>query len=467
MTLRPPLLSHPRYRVADLFCGCGGLTRGLELTGRFQAVLGIDIHKSSVETFVANHGTPEERPAAILSDIRDVQLDDLWKHLAKYGIHEPGDLECLVGGPPCEGFSRNKVYLNHAEGAKKVAPIKYEEEKYWKTAWKGLSNQSKSKLKSKTLRAYNPFLDDPRNLLFRSFLDITAELLPKIVVIENVQQMLQHASGAMAKEVFERLRALDYRTECRILNAADFGVPQIRKRVFFLAVRNDVLIPDTLLPWPKQTHSALEASDAAGGFPGDHGAYVTVREAIADLPLQRPERQPDKKMSSEPTEYPSVLLSEFRRFARSNGGIPLNNFYRTPSAEVIAKLRAMRPGMKAHHLPKKLQTKKYYYNAYARLEWDKPSNTITKSFIYPGSGKFGHPDEDRVISYREAARLQSFDDAFRFIGSSQEAISHMIGSAVPPRLGCAFGQALATALDELQKRQKGELPQHSRMLAQR
>lgn len=457
-------VSREQMRLVDLFCGCGGLSRGLERTGRFITTFGVDIHKASVETFIRNHGTANARPSAHLGDIRDMSPAEIWQALKRFGITKPGQLECLVGGPPCEGFSRNKVYVhrndgnNDHAGVSTVPPVEYREQKYWQAAWSAAPNGNGHPAHGRAVRAYNPFLTDPRNFLFRSFLDIADLLRPKIILIENVRQMLSHADGSIAEEIISRLAKSGYRAEARVLNTADFGVPQLRQRAFFVAVRQDLLKEGTELPWPKATHSGggelplfasrkASANGMQGKLPGDCGHHVTVEEAIRDLPPSHPESEGNPQRPA--TEYPPALMSKFRRFVRSRVQTPANHVHRTPSKQVIDRLRAMKPGMKPHQLPPELQTRKYYYNAYGRLEWDRPANTITKSFIYPGSGKFGHPTDPRVISYREAARLQSFDDDFEFYAGSQEGVSHMIGSAVPPLLGYRFGMEFVAFLDRI------------------
>lgn len=464
-----------RYTVVDLFCGCGGLSRGLERTGRFWTCFGVDIHRPCIETFNLNHGTADRRPVGHLGDIREVRPEEVWAALAPYGIKAAGELDCLVGGPPCEGFSRNTVYTKRIDtgpdpaGVTRVAPVTYKGEKYWQVAWQTTPlGGGATREVEKVVRAYNPFLNDPRNFLFRAFLDQAAFLQPKLIVIENVQQMLTHDDGAIAAEIIDSLSAMGYNSEARVLNAAEFGVPQLRRRAFFLAVRRDLEQKMGSLPWPTITHGeralaslSPERCRADHLLPGDQGAFVTVEEAIKDLPEARSvgEGNPPAPASA----YPFAHLSDFRRFVRSQETTPANHVYRTPGEQVINRLRAMRPGMKTHELPQDLQTKKYYYNAYGRLEWGKPANTITKSFIYPGSGKFGHPEDDRIISYREAARLQSFDDDFTFYAKSQEGISHMIGSAVPPLLGYRFGEAIAHALDKLKHAESRNISDRHRL----
>jgi DNA (cytosine-5)-methyltransferase 1 len=469
------LATPSKYRVVDLFCGCGGLSRGLERTDRFRTILGVDIDEAALNTFASNHGSVRKRPSTWLGDIRDLSLGHVWTLLGKHGITTRSELDCLVGGPPCEGFSRNKVYTNgggadDAADPRASQPKEYREEKYWQTAWQAPSEAAKPGTERRTVQAYNPFLDDPRNKLFRWFLELAEGLRPKLVLIENVRQILSHQNGIIASEIIERLETMGYVATSRVLNAAQFGVPQLRHRVFFVAVRKDLMSAHQDFAWPEATHRDSKEPDLFSvqeGLEGDNGLFVTVREAIGDLPPAKPERSVSGIERAALSAYPEAPLSTFRRFVRSRVAAPANHIYRTPSEQVMARVRAMRPGMKPHHLPKDLQTKKYYYNAYGRLEWDRPANTITKSFLYPGSGKFGHPGSDRIISYREAARLQSFDDDFTFHASSQESLADMIGSAVPPLLGLRFGQKFAQFLDQALTRasgrhQRSTLPKRAR-----
>jgi DNA (cytosine-5)-methyltransferase 1 len=446
------------YRVVDLFCGCGGLSRGLERTGRFSTVFGVDIDPAALNTFQRNHGMAAGRPPSVwCGDIRDLSIGVIQETLSNHGITKRGDLDCLVGGPPCEGFSRNKVYTDIHEARnlkidrRALAPKQYRERKYWQSAWQAPARASTLLPKGRAVQAYNPFLDDPRNNLFRWFLDVADAFRPKVILIENVRQILQHRDGEIAREIVERLENLGYSAASKVLNAAEFGVPQLRYRAFFIAARKDLLADGGALPWPNATHHSAREDDlfrATDVFPGDQGLFVTVREAIADLPPAIAQRSVETVERHALEIYPRAPLSKFRGFVRSLTASPANHIYRTPSEQVMARMRAMQPGMKPHDLPRELQTKKYYYNAYGRLEWDQPANTITKSFLYPGSGKFGHPSQDRIISYREAARLQAFDDDFTFYASSQESLAHMIGSAVPPLVGFQFGRRFAAFLDE-------------------
>jgi DNA (cytosine-5)-methyltransferase 1 len=220
-------------------------------------------------------------------------------------------------------------------------------------------------------------------------------------------------------------------------------VPQMRRRAFIVAFRNDVrgdARAEALFPLP--THVAADEPGGLKTLPGDRGKHVTVWEAIGDLPLPRTE----SGTRSRDALLQKLTISKYRRFVRRSGPVA-DHEERSLSKGVLARLKAMKPGMRSHHLPKKLRTRKFFYNAYARLEWNRPANTITKSFAYLGSGKFGHPEQNRGLTIREAARLQSFPDDFKFCDESVKTLAMMVGGAVPPLLSKAFGLKFVALLD--------------------
>jgi DNA (cytosine-5)-methyltransferase 1 len=295
---------------------------------------------------------------------------------------------------------------------------------------------------------------DDRNELFRVMLQAAAVLRPKIILLENVREIITYNDGAIISEIEEAL-ATNYTIAVRILNAADYGVPQMRRRAFIVAVRNDIrgeTLAEAFFPLP--THIATSETVGLKTLQGDRGKHVTVWEAIGDLPLPR---AVSGTRSREAT-LQKLTITGYRRFVGRSGSVK-NHEERALSKRVLARLKAMKPGMRSHHLPKKLRTRKFFYNAYARLEWNRPANTITKSFVNLGSGKFGHPDQDRGVTIREAARLQSFPDDFQFCDASLKTLATMVGGAVPPLLAKAFGLRIAALLDEKANRKRS--PSHS------
>lgn len=186
--------------------------------------------------------------------------------------------------------------------------------------------------------------------------------------------------------------------------------------------------------------------DDPAWLPGDSGYWVNVREAIGDLPVAKPEGQ------GEPLKlrYPEAPSTVFRSLMRSQSGVLYNHVARKLGKGGLDRLRALKPGQRCDELPEHLRPKSYYHYSYTRLRWSEPARTITKFVYHVGSGQFGHPEEDRAITIREAARLQSFPDDFRFIGTTEiRKLSSLVGSAVPPLLARSLGRQIAQYLDEV------------------
>lgn len=404
----------PRYSVFDAFCGCGGLSYGLAMTGRFRTLLGNDIKQEAGETFRHNHELLEGvRPQAIVEPIENLSAGDVQEVLNK-AIGEPKHrLDCLIGGPPCEGFSQNRTING-------------------------------------TGMRTNKLIGDPRNDLFRWFVKLAAALQPKVVLIENVPDLVRHRNGETREEIIAALDAAGYRTAVRVLNAADYGVPQMRRRAFFLCQRKDDFArtgvalefpTPTHIPYPLQHPSLLDAVD---WLPGDSGYWVSVREAIGDL--HSPTEHDNYDHST--VRYPDAKLTAFRSLMRNPQSVPFNHLARKLGKGGLVRLQAMRSGQTCAELPDDLRPKSHYHYSYTRLSWSEPARTITKFAYHVGSGQFGHPAEDRAVTMREAARLQSFPDSFSFVGTNEiRKLSALVGSAVPPLLARALGQKLAQYLD--------------------
>lgn len=357
--------------------------------------MGLDNHRDSLDTFSANHSNA----LVVEEDITTAPLD----HLSELLELSWGELDCLAGGPPCQSFSKN-------------VPAR----------WR--------------------FLEDDRNFLFRWFLDVVEMLGPKTVLIENVAELAGAHNGAVREQITSRLADLGYGVIWDRLLAADYGIPQMRRRVFFLASR----VGDERLTFPTPTHGPAETSAEPGG-PDLRSPYVTVRDAISDLPsLEAGEGVRSMPYGSEPS-------TEYQRMLRSDATEVRDHEARELAPMQLARIRAMKPGQRMADLPKPLQTKQGYGGAYGRLEWDKPALTITTWVFHPGSGRFGHPVDDRTITMREAARLQGFNDSFRFSGSYNSK-ARQIGNAVPPPLARTLAEVLA---GQLNHHYESELPRES------
>jgi DNA (cytosine-5)-methyltransferase 1 len=436
-----------KFSVAELFCGCGGFSHGFWRTGQFETVLGNDIKKFALETFRLNHSHGIHEPAVVEQDIRTVPDSELVRLLSSKGVK---NLDVLLGGPPCQGFSQ----MRRSEGRRDSKVVRF--------------------------GGYNKLDQDPRNDLVLRFLEIAAALNPKVIVIENVPQFLSHyhdgKRGGIAQQVEEVLGELGYEVACGILNAADYGVPQLRQRAVIIGSR----LGKINLPIP--THGEPELVAGSGTQP-----WVTVKDALGDLPANPPIHD---TLAGEVGAYVGSAKSAFAKQMRTSKNFPFNHTTRTYQKQIIAIIQNMLPGetwdeasarmrLKFEMLIKKAVLKgekegaarkrlesegeiipafykRYYWSAYTRLSENRPALTITANANFLGSGRFTHPRMDRGITMREAARLQSFDDAFTFYTSDNASKKtenlgvglDMIGEAVPPLLARAIGETVAVHLDE-------------------
>jgi len=436
----------PTYTVAEMFCGCGGFSHGFWTTGRFRTVFGNDVKEFALKTFERNHTHDGFAPATIREDIRTVPDSRILEVISeKCG----GSLDCLLGGPPCQGFSQMR-----RNGERKGSKIV-------------------------KFGGYNNLDQDPRNDLVLRFLEVAAALNPKVIVIENVPQFLSHyhdgKRGGIAQQVEEVLIEMGYQVSCDVLNAADYGVPQLRQRAVILASR----IGPAILPMP--THVDPEIPT---GWPGR--SWVTVGDALSDLP----QKAPLHESLGGSNAYLSEPENDFLKAMRTSNHFPFNHVTRSYQNQIIKIIQQMRQGetwddacvrMRKKYKSlitkevakgstektaiKKLEVagkinpvffKRYYWSAYTRLAWNRPALTITANANFLGSGRFTHPEADRGITIREAARLQSFDDGFEFVTSNNEQKwsenlgvgLDMIGEAVPPLLAKAIANSITVHLDE-------------------
>jgi DNA (cytosine-5)-methyltransferase 1 len=273
-------------------------------------------------------------------------------HCSTEDINNTGNFpatDVIIGGPPCQGFSNLGAHL----------------------------------------------ANDPRNQLWRHYVRAVEQSLPAVFVVENVPPLLNSEEG---QELIRETRALGYSVEGRILNAADYGVPQVRKRTIIIGSR----IGSVLFPEP--THIDPKKRDL---LTLDRYDWVTVRQAIGDLPF-------------EPTEHSL-------------------HFRRNPTPKSIERYKHIPPGGNRWNLPPELmpdcwkRKTKGGTDLFGRLRWDEPSVTIRTEFFKPEKGRYLHPEAHRPITHREAARIQGFPDEFVFEGSKIE-IAKQIGNAVPVQL---------------------------------
>lgn len=366
-----------QMKVIDLFCGCGGMSWGLRKAG-FEVLAGIDNWRPALKTFKLNH--PEA--LAINADMRTLDPKDL---MEKLNITK-GELDCIVGGPPCQGFSKN-------------VPASYR------------------------------FLEDPRNQMFRHFISFVESLYPKTVVMENVAEIRNAYSGEVRKEIVRMLEYLGYDTSVRIMYGPDYGIPQRRRRCIFFASRTNVSPA-----FPEPTFSSSESQSLFGTTE----KYRSAWSAISDMPrLENGE-------GTEPVPYDGPPGNTYQKEMRADSRLLYDHVAKKLNEKQFRRISSLKPGQGIKDLPPEIRPKSGYSGAYGRLDFEMIAPTITRWVFHPGSGRFCHPREARLITIREAARIQSFSDDFVFSGTYVQK-SHQVGNAVPPLLMHALADRIGKA----------------------
>jgi DNA (cytosine-5)-methyltransferase 1 len=354
------------FQVIDLFAGCGGLTAGLHRTGRYQTVGAVEIDLAAATTYAENYGKELIKPGSIVN----------WQPSA---LASTADV--IVGGPPCQGFSNL--------GAKR--------------------------------------LDDPRNQLWREYVRVLTEVRPKAFLIENVDRFARSEEFlALQDETQPGGKLENYELHWKVVNAADYGAAQIRKRTIVIGTRRD--LKPIKIP--------------AGTVSKEN--WRTVGDCFAGLRAHVPET--DQLLPPEVTVAPHGprVPGAFRGLT-----LHLTREYREISRK---RFRWIPEGGNRFDLPDDLKSPCWIKHTsgssdvMGRLRWDRPSVTIRTEFFKPEKGRYLHPTEDRAITHLEAARIQGFDDSFKWCGSKVQ-IARQIGNAVPVELAEAMGKHIAESLD--------------------
>lgn len=356
-------------KVIDLFSGSGGSAVGFAQAG-FEIAVAVDIDKAASATFKANFPLT----TVINSDIKHVTGESLLKLVGT----KNGDDIVMIACPPCQGFSN--------------------------------------------ARRKSQAMSDPRNNLIHEFVRIVDEIKTVAFVMENVAGLVNGIGKNVFEGVLKRLNNLGYRTIYDVVDCADYGVPQRRKRLVVIGTR----LPDLRILFPRKTNQNPNSPDTY--LP----AWKTVREVISDLP----EIKAGDKDKHDPL-HTCANLSEINlkrlEFTPSDGGDRLS----WPEELTLACHKNM----------------KGYKDVYGRMKWDTPSPTMTGGCGMISKGRFGHPKQHRAISLREAARLQTFPNNFVFTGNFGQ-IAEQIGNAVPPLLARRIAESLLESLEDLAKSRK-------------
>lgn len=336
--------------ILDLFCGAGGMGLGFAMAG-FNVAVSTDINPHAVKT----HSFNFPKCVSTLEDLTKISAEDF---INKYNIHKD-NIVGIIGGPPCQGFS----------------------------------------IAGKRL------LDDPRNKLFLEYVKFVEYIKPLFFVIENVPGLLSMNQGSVKNEILAIFQDMGYNVSYQILNAVDYNVPQLRKRLIFIGYKSGV----PTFPTPMC----------------DKNNYKTVGQSIMDLEVL------------EPSLTDEVLLLD---------GKEIHNHYAYPLTDINrARMSNIPEGGNHKNLPPNLQRNVHYASAYRRLHRSNPSCTITTHFR---DEYLIHPTKDRIISVREAARLQTFPDNFVFFGPKSRLGQHgLVGNAVPPLLAKSIAMHIKSELE--------------------
>lgn len=325
------------FNFIDLFSGAGGMTKGFSDMG-FQHILSVEYDSKIAETYKYNFPNHQ----LIVDDIINIKNKDI------LSLVDNKEIDVIVGGPPCQGFS----------------------------------------LAGKFGRT---FMDDPRNQLFKEYLRFVKILKPKLFIIENVARLVSHNKGETIKEIESAIKDLGYFVQYKILQTADYGIPQKRQRVIIVGSKNNEF-----------------------NYPETQNSIMTIKGAIDDLPPLK---------SGESSNIPNHNAMNHRE-------------------EMLNKMKYVTDGGDRYQIPESIRPKTGDIRKYIKYDSSKPSITITGDMR-----KVFHYSQNRALTARELARIQTFPDDFIFIGSSIN-IQQQIGNAVPPKLAELLAYCTKTYLEK-------------------
>lgn len=350
-----------KYKVIDLFAGCGGFSDGFKKQG-FSIEKAVEIDKNIAQIYKINHPNTE----VIVEDIKNIDNSNIFSE---------NMADVIIGGPPCQGFSMA-----------------------------GSRNRK-------------DFIDDPRNYLFKHYFNIVRTIKPKIFIIENVKGLISMNNGEIFREIiniFQDKELLEnpYNIFHTVIDSSYFGVPQKRERLIIIGTTIKNI--DFHKLW---NNSILEIKSIYPTFFN----VTTVADAINNL--------------SSTTITGEIInpnpISDYQKYLSTNENLIFNHTKTNHSQIAIDRIKQISAGENYSVLNEQINS--IHSGSYGRLDWNSFAPTITTRFDTPTGGRFIHPIENRTISPREAARLQSFSDNFKFHGT-KSTICKAIGNAVPPKV---------------------------------
>ncbi len=370
--------------ILDLFCGAGGLSLGFEMAN-FKIELAIELEENYYRAYRRNH-------SETLTLNKDITLLSCKEISDKY--LKSKEIDGIIGGPPCIGFS--------------------------------------------TVGNRRP--DDPRNTLIFYFIQWVKYFKPIFFVMENVPGILSMGKGKVVENVVNLYKEMGYNCRMEILLAADYGVPQLRERVFFIGTQDESVNSLTIQKTNKN-NIAMKSDLGKNTLP----SYLTVQDALSDILKIKPLTK--QRVENSTIKYNGPPLTQYQEYLRENSDELYDHFAPNHSEIVERRISHIAQGMNHSSLPNEYQLKGGYPNIYGRLHLDSPADTITGNCgCVSAPGRFIHPTQNRAISIREAARLQSFPDRYKFCGTMRDKYKQ-VGNAVPPLMAYAVAKSIKNMLN--------------------
>lgn len=389
--------------VIDLFAGCGGLTEGFKNAG-FEVVAAVEMDKHAAATYRLNH------PEVFLleEDINNKDIvDRIHEHL------DGREVDVIIGGPPCQSFS----IIGRAKDPGNME-------------------------------------SDPRNKLVSRYVKLIDEFKPKFLMMENVPGILSAKYGQIYVALMKKLKSHGYIVHSEKLNAAHYGVPQLRNRVIFIGNRIGIGegcskedLPELL--FPKKTHWApYYWHSIESAQPKPHEAhlkrFLTLQDAISDLPVI----ESADGDNPYPYHHKSYMLTAYQKLMRKGAKrtIIYNHISRYNNPKDLVRYATLQPGQVAKDLPKRLRIYRedIFDDKFKRQSWNRPCTTIV-AHMHKDGNMFIHPEQVRSLTAREAARIQSFSDRYIFEGP-RNSWYKQIGNAVPPLMAEAIAKHIRLAI---------------------
>jgi len=395
--------------VIDLFCGTGGFTYGFEShpSSQFEVLLGLDKKEVATQTFERNHPDAE----VVDEDIRERSPK---KTEQRTGV-TPDDVQIIVGGPPCQGFSS-------------IRPKRGDD------------------------------VEDERNGLYSDFIEYVEHYEPDFFIMENVVGLATHEDGDTINQILEDAKNIGYSADWRILNGANFGLPQRRERLIMIGAADERDIE-----FPEPTHQAngrtigyrdksrvITPQPTLNNFRDAEALPEarTIMDAIGDLPELEAGEGVTEYTEPPQNRYQAALRQDSDRLTlhkATNHGDNMVTIIRNSGPNKQTTIENLRESDEVDDVGNYIKTG--YSSSYSRLDAGLPSVTMTVNFIHPASNKCIHPCQDRALTPREGARIQSFPDTFEFFGSRSDIVEQ-IGNAVPPLLGRVLAEHVIGMYDE-------------------